>query len=60
MNVRISLKGKDQRTVRIGLARQADGRLSIYRDGKRSTKTPSLNPTQIGLLIGKWIRVQSG
>jgi hypothetical protein len=56
--VRISLKGKNGKTVRIGLAAQADGRWAVYRDGARSQRVPSANSTQIAGLISKWLQTQ--
>lgn len=56
---RMSLKGLDGVTVRIGFAPQADGRWAVYRDGRRSSVTPSLNATQVGDLVSRWLRRQS-
>lgn len=56
---RMSLKGRDGVTVRIGFAPQADGRWAVYRDGRRSNKTPSLNATQVGDLVSRWLRRQA-
>lgn len=50
-DVRISLKGLSGKTVRVGLRRQIDGRLAIYRDGKRSAKVSSASSTRIGGMI---------
>lgn len=57
-DVRISLRGKDRRTVRVGLVFQIDGRWGVYRDGKRSAKVRSASATQIGKLIANWLRGQ--
>lgn len=56
---RMSLKGRDGVTVLIGFAPQSDGRWAIYRDGRRSHKTPSLNATEVGALVSRWLRNQS-
>lgn len=55
----MSLKGRDGVTVRIGFTPQADGRWSVYRDGRRSAKTPSLNATEVGALVSRWLRRQA-
>lgn len=58
-SVRISLKGRDRRTVRIGLARSVlPDRWDIYRDGKRSARHPSASATEISKLIAVWLRHQ--
>ena len=59
-DVRISLKGKDGRTVRVGLVHRIDGLWAVYRDGKRSSKIPAANATRIGKLIANWLREQNG
>lgn len=57
-DVRISLKGRDGKTVRVGLVRGLDGRWHVYRDGKLSRKTPSASSTRIGQLVASWLRMQ--
>lgn len=57
--VRISLKGSDGRTVRLGLVRSVlQERWDVYRDGKRSLRHPSASSTVIGNLIAVWLRRQ--
>ena len=58
-DVRISLKGKDGRTVRIGLVLQLDGRWAVYRNGKRSAKISAGSSTRIGELLANWLRSQA-
>lgn len=58
-DVRISLKGRNGRTVRVGLVRGIDGRWIIYRDGKRSAKIASASSTRIGDMIAAWLRGQA-
>lgn len=58
MDVRISLKGRDGRTVRLGFVRSIDGRWHIYRNGKLAKKTPVASSTRIGQLISVWLRSQ--
>lgn len=57
-DVRISLKGKNGRTVRVGLVLQIDGHWAVYRDGKRSAKTSAASSTRIGKLIANWLQQQ--
>ena len=58
-SARISLKGRDGRTVRIGLVRSVIAeRWDVYRDGQRSRKHPSASATEIGGLIAGWLRRQ--
>ena len=57
--VRISLKGQDGKTVRIGLVRSViPDRWDVYRDGKRSQRHPSASATEIASLIAQWLRQQ--
>lgn len=57
--VRISLKGRDGRTVRLGLVRSVlPERWDVYRDGRRSERQPSASSTMIGNLIAEWLREQ--
>ena len=57
-DVRISLKGRDGKTVRVGLVRGLDGRWVIYRNGQRSRKHPAASSTEIGRLLARWLRDQ--
>ncbi len=59
-DVRISLKGRDGKTVRIGLVRQIDGNWWVYKNGKLSSSFPSASSTRIGNLISNWLRAQQG
>lgn len=58
MEVRMSLKGRNGKTVRIGLVMGLDHRWHVYRNGKLSKKHPSASSTQIGQLISVWLRSQ--
>lgn len=58
-DVRISIKGRDGRTIRIGLVRGLFDKWDVYRDGRRSSKTPRASSTQIGNLLSKWLISQS-
>lgn len=57
-DVRISLKGRNGRTVRVGLVRGLFGRWHVYRDGKRSEKHPYASSTEIGQLVSRWLTGQ--
>lgn len=59
-DVRISLKGQDGKTVRVGLVLQIDGHWAVYRNGKRSAKIPAASATRIGQLIANWLGSQTG
>jgi hypothetical protein len=58
-DVRISLKGTDGTTIRVGLVRGFSGTWSVYRDGRRSSKLPTASSTRIGNLVGKWLMGQA-
>lgn len=57
-DVRISLKGRDGKTVRVGLVRGLDGRWHVYRDGRLSRTMPTASSTRVGQLIALWLRGQ--
>lgn len=57
-DIRISLKGRDGTTVRVGLTKMIDGRFAVYRNGKRSEKVSAASATRIGQLIANWILTQ--
>ena len=58
-DVRISLKGRDGKTVRVGLVRRPDGQWTVYRNGNLSRRHPSTSSTEIGRLIAGWLRQQA-
>ena len=57
-DVRISLKGKDGHTVRVGLIKSLGGGWFIYRDGKVSSRHPQASATKIGELVTLWLKSQ--
>lgn len=57
-DARISLKGRDGKTVRLGLVRGLYGGWHVYRDGKLSKKMPTASSTRVGQLIALWLRSQ--
>lgn len=58
INARISIKGRDGVTTRLGFAPMADGRIAIYRNGRISDSMPSGNSTEIGQRLSGWLRSQ--
>lgn len=57
-DVRISLKGRDGKTVRVGLVKALYGGWHVYRDGKPSKKVHTASSTKIGQLVSLWLRGQ--
>ena len=54
-DLRITLKGRDGKSVRLNLTEILDGSWQVHRDGKRSTKLPYGTSTEIAEGIRKWI-----
>lgn len=54
-DIRISLKGRDGKTVRLNLTEMIDGKWLVLRDGKESQRIPYGTSTEIADAIRTWI-----
>jgi len=57
-DIRISLKGRDGKTVRLNLTELLDGKWLVMRDGKESRKMPYGTSTEIADAVRQWIVAQ--
>lgn len=58
-DIRISLKGRNGRTVRLNLTQLLNGKWLVYRDGARSKKLPLATATAVAEAVRNWIASQS-